>query len=186
MKQLGSNARPAPSTKNTFLVVANFPVNFSDVAARRLINIATSGARCGVYTLIHWDRRHALPPGIVPEELRKGGIRVIRTAVEFQMEGHSPVGTRLTVDAAPSPEFATHFLHEVGRSSKDSNRVEVPFAQIAPPESEVWSEDTAEELQVPIGRSGATKLQYLAIGRGTRQHALVAGKTRWASPRCST
>jgi hypothetical protein len=163
--------------KYHFFVVANFPVNFSDAAARRLINIATSGARCGVYTLIHWDRRHALPPGIVPEELRKSSIRVIRTGIEFELEGHSPAGTRLTLDAAPSPEFATQFLREVGRSSKDSNRVEVPFAQIAPSDSEVWSEDTAEELQVPIGRSGATKLQYLAIGRGTRQHALVAGKT---------
>ena len=30
---------------------------------------------------------------------------------------------------------------------------------------------------MPIGRSGATKLQYLEIGRGTRQHALIAGKT---------
>ena len=29
----------------------DFPVNFSDTAARRLRNIATSGARCGVYTL---------------------------------------------------------------------------------------------------------------------------------------
>ena len=30
---------------------------------------------------------------------------------------------------------------------------------------------------VPIGRTGATKLQELAIGKGTRQHALIAGKT---------
>ena len=36
---------------------------------------------------------------------------------------------------------------------------------------------TGSELRVPIGRTGATKLQYLAIGKGTRQHALVAGKT---------
>ena len=30
---------------------------------------------------------------------------------------------------------------------------------------------------MPIGRSGATKFQYLEIGKGTRQHALIAGKT---------
>jgi hypothetical protein len=30
---------------------------------------------------------------------------------------------------------------------------------------------------VAIGRTGATKLQYLAMGKGTRQHGLVAGKT---------
>ncbi|HYR57786.1 MAG TPA: ATP-binding protein, partial [Chthoniobacteraceae bacterium] len=39
--------------KYHFLVVADFPVNFSDTAARRLLSIAGSGARCGVYMLIH-------------------------------------------------------------------------------------------------------------------------------------
>jgi S-DNA-T family DNA segregation ATPase FtsK/SpoIIIE len=37
--------------------------------------------------------------------------------------------------------------------------------------------DTTNELRIAIGRTGATKLQYLAIGKGTRQHALFAGKT---------
>src|SRR6185369_9356133 len=43
--------------KYHFLVVADFPVNFSEIAAKRLMSIASSGARCGVFTLIHWDRR---------------------------------------------------------------------------------------------------------------------------------
>ena len=34
------------------LVVANFPTNFNDAAARRLVSIVSSGARCGVYALI--------------------------------------------------------------------------------------------------------------------------------------
>ena len=37
------------------LVVANFPANFTTEAARRLVSIATSGPRCGVYTLISVD-----------------------------------------------------------------------------------------------------------------------------------
>ena len=37
--------------KYHFLVVASFPVNFSDTAAKRLRNIAANGARCGVFTL---------------------------------------------------------------------------------------------------------------------------------------
>ncbi len=62
-------------------------------------------------------------------------------------------------------------------SSRDSSRVEVPFAHVAPPEAEIWTEETASELRVPVGRTGATKFQYLAIGKGTCQHALIAGKT---------
>jgi hypothetical protein len=163
--------------KYHFLVIASFPVNFSDTAARRLRNIAASGARCGVYTLIHWDQRHALPPEFVPDELRKNSIGLVRAEKGFELSGWRKAGTRLVLDKAPSPEFATQFLNEVGQSSKDSNRVEVPFDQVAPPDAKLWTEDTTEELTVPIGRSGATKLQQLAIGKGTRQHALVAGKT---------
>ena len=163
--------------KYHFLVIASFPVNFSDTAARRLRNIAASGARCGVYTLIHWDQRHAVPPEFVPDELRKNSIGLVRTEKGFELSGWRKAGTRLVLDRPPSPEFATQFLNEVGQSSKDSNRVEVPFEQVAPPPDKLWTEKTTEELTVPIGRSGATKLQQLAIGKGTRQHALVAGKT---------
>ncbi|HEY0456982.1 MAG TPA: FtsK/SpoIIIE domain-containing protein, partial [Verrucomicrobiae bacterium] len=46
-----------------------------------------------------------------------------------------------------------------------------------PDENEMWASETTSELRVAIGRTGATKLQYLAMGRGTQQHALVAGKT---------
>src|SRR6185312_14555580 len=86
-------------------------------------------------------------------------------------------GSQIQLDPPPSSEFATHFLREVGKKGKDSNRVEVPFEQIAPQNGQIWSEETSQELRVPIGRSGATKLQYLEIGKATRQHALIAGKT---------
>jgi hypothetical protein len=163
--------------KYHFLVIASLPANFSDTAARRLRNIASSGARCGVYTLIQWDTRQPLPQDFVPDELRNNSVRLVRTERGFDLGSSSPVGTKLFLDSPPSPEFATHFLHQVGEASKDANRVEVPFQEIAPSDGEFWKEETAEELRVPIGRSGATKLQYLAIGKGTRQHALIAGKT---------
>ena len=43
------------------LVVANFPANFSEAAARRLVSIVASGARCGVYTLMSVDTKLPLP-----------------------------------------------------------------------------------------------------------------------------
>ena len=163
--------------KYHILVIASFPVNFSDTAGKRLRNIATSGARCGVYTLIQWDQRNALPADFVPDELRKNSVTLVRRESDFALSNWREAGSHILLDPPPSPEFATHFLREVGQKGKDSNRVEVPFEQIAPKEAEIWTEETSEELRVPIGRSGATKLQYLEIGKATRQHALIAGKT---------
>lgn len=163
--------------KYHYLVVADFPANFSEVAIKRLLSIASSGARCGVYTLIHWDTRHPVPQDFVPDELRKGSVCVSCRGSGAVLTGKSLPGTSLLLDASPAEDFATEFIHKVGRSSRDSSRVEVPFAHVAPAEADLWTVETTAELRVPIGRTGATKLQYLAIGKGTRQHALVAGKT---------
>lgn len=163
--------------KYYFLVVADFPANFTETAAKRLLSIAASGARCGVYTLIHWDQRLPLPPEFIPDELRKSSVVVNVKGADFLLAGRSRQGAELVLDDPPSPERAIEFVQKVGKLSRDSSRVEVPFEHVAPPESEIWSEHTTTELRVPIGRTGATKLQYLAIGKGTRQHGLIAGKT---------
>ena len=163
--------------KYYFLVVADFPVNFTETAAKRLLSIAASGARCGVYMLIHWDQRQPLPPEFIPEELRASSVCLSGKGNQFLLAGKAIPGTDLVLDVPPPPEFAIQFVNKVGRSSRDSSRVEVPFAHVAPPEEEIWSEETASELRVPIGRTGATKFQYLAIGKGTCQHGLIAGKT---------
>ncbi|HEV2211588.1 MAG TPA: FtsK/SpoIIIE domain-containing protein [Verrucomicrobiae bacterium] len=163
--------------KYHFLVVADFPANFTETATKRLLSIAASGARCGVYLLMHWDQRLPLPQEFIPDELRKAAVRVVARNDHFELAEVASPGARLMLDAPPPPEVATEFIQQVGRLSRDSSRVEVPFEQIAPPEAEIWSEETTDELRVPIGRTGATKLQYLAIGKGTRQHGLVAGKT---------
>lgn len=163
--------------KYHFLVVADFPAGFTDTAARRLLSIAASGPRCGVYTLIHWDLRQPLPQDFLPEELRKTSVCLTFKDNRFIFTGRPMPGTQLGLDEPPGPDLATEFIHQVGRASRDSSRVEVPFEHVLPPENEIWQEDTTTELRVPIGRTGATKLQYLAIGKGTCQHGLIAGKT---------
>ena len=163
--------------KYYFLVVADFPANFTETAAKRLLSIAASGARCGVYMLIHWDQRQPLPPEFIPDDLRASSVCLSCKASQFLLGGKAIPGTNLLLDAPPPPEFAIEFVNKVGLASRDSSRVEVPFAHVAPPEAEIWTEETSKELRVPIGRTGATKFQYLAIGKGTCQHALLAGKT---------
>ena len=163
--------------KYRFLVVANFPSAFSETAAKRLLAIASSGARCGVHLLIHRDLRLPAPDPALDGELRLACLRV-------SLNGHSaklldwPSGANsVTFEPPPTDHDATTLIHRIGRASIDSNRVEVPFAHIAPAADEFWQSETTAELRVPIGRTGAKKLQMLAIGKGTRQHMLVAGKT---------
>jgi hypothetical protein len=160
-----------------FLVVADFPANFSDTALRRLASIVAGGARCGVHVLLHWDQRKVATAELPGEELRAASVNLRREGNVFAVGGEVLPGVALVLEPPPSPDNATELLHKVGQASVNANRVQVPFTDIAPAAGALWSLDTAEELRVPIGRTGATKLQYLALGKGTRQHALVAGKT---------
>ncbi len=196
--------------KYQFLVIADFPANFSEVAVKRLHNIAASGPRCGVHLLIHWDQRKAAPTEFVPEELRKNSICIVPKGDGFAI-GSCPAaeppqarpaappglpatgaerggkaagpgsstwnGVQLVLDAPPDAALATQLLQQIGKDSTDSYRVEMPFAEVAPEDRELWTRETTTELRVAVGRTGATKLQYLLLGQGTRQHGLIAGKT---------
>jgi len=162
--------------KYRFLVVADFPHGFSTTAAQRLVSIATAGPRCGVYLLLHWDRRESNTFGLKEDDLRANAISLVPAGDGFALL-NQPDGVTVHLEVPPAPELAGSFLDRVGKASIDSTRVEVPFAHIAPDSAAIWSENTTNELRVPIGRTGATKLQYLALGKGTRQHALIAGKT---------
>jgi hypothetical protein len=123
------------------------------------------------------DLRQPAPDAALDDVLRRVCLRLALRNGAFHWVG-APAGADVIVmDEPPSAHDSIALVHLIGRASVDSNRVEVPFSQIAPPPDEIWQTETRDELRVPIGRTGARKLQMLAIGKGTRQHVLVAGKT---------
>jgi S-DNA-T family DNA segregation ATPase FtsK/SpoIIIE len=160
-----------------FLVIADFPVSFQGNAYRRLASIAATGARCGVYTLISRDTRHPLPGGTHLEELEANSVNIVQRGDTFVWKDKVFAQFPLTLDPAPQEDMLTGVLDKVGKAAKLANRVEVSFDTIAPKRPEYWTRDTVEDLVVPIGRMGATRLQYLRFGKGVAQHALLAGKT---------
>ncbi len=161
-----------------FLVIADFPQNFTETAARRLASVVNSGAKCGVYTLIHHDLRQKAPPGVEIEDVEQRSVRLLFRDDRFTWMEDGFESMPLTLDAAPEESFLTSTLKRIGEAAIDLNRVEVPFHFVAPQhESELWSRHSTRELRVPLGRAGATKLQNLVLGPGTSQHALIAGKT---------
>jgi S-DNA-T family DNA segregation ATPase FtsK/SpoIIIE len=159
------------------LVVASFPVNFSDNAVRRLLSIASSGARCGVYTLVSIDTRQQMPHNFDLEDLRAHANNLVWTGDTFSWRDPDMAWLPLSLERPPEPAEFVKIVRNVGEYARDTRRVEVPFERIAPDRSEYWSRDSRRSLDVPLGRAGATKLQDLHLGSGTSQHVLIAGKT---------
>ncbi len=186
-----------------FLVISDFPSKFSDVAARRLASIITSGPRCGVYTLLSADLAQPLPNNFRLDDIqaqmrtlawREGAFYAVeesdwrgrKTAAtggrrDRGAEGPSPASVvarfPLVIEPPPPPEVFTSLVKMVGRESKDARRVEVAFSRVAPKADHWWTHDSRREIDVPLGRAGATRLQHVRLGVGTSQHMLVAGKT---------
>jgi len=159
------------------LVVANFPVNFTETAARRLTSIATSGARCGVYVLMVNDVKLPFPPQFDLKDVERNVVTLNWNGKQFVWQDPTFEKCPLQLDRPPAEEQFNQLVHIVGRGAKAAKRVEVPFDHVAPPKDRWWMGDTAGGIRVPLGRAGATKLQYLDLGQGTSQHALIAGKT---------
>ena len=119
-----------------------------------------------------------MPQGIDIEDLTENSVYVKYEDGEFVWQEDIMRQFKLKLDAPPAEEVLTELMHTVGKAGLESNRVEVPFESIAPAnDSEYWSLDNNKELTVAIGRSGATRLQRLGLGKGVAQHMLIAGKT---------
>jgi S-DNA-T family DNA segregation ATPase FtsK/SpoIIIE len=159
------------------LVVANFPVNFTETAARRLTSIAASGARCGVHVLMTYDSQQTLPLRFDIKDVERHATNLVWERDHFVWKHPDFEKYPLAVEQPPPEERFTQIVQLVGENAKDSRRVEVPFEYIAPKDDQWWSGSTSKGIDIALGRAGATKLQFLRLGQGTSQHVLVAGKT---------
>ncbi len=171
-RQAGELAEPY-----RFLVLADFPSNFTEEAARRLSSIVNSGKRCGVYTLIAYDARQSLPDGLDVADLAANSIHLKYEAGHFVWQDKVLKEFPVTLGAPPTEERLSQIVHTVGQAARNATRVEVPFEAIAPSSGRLWTKKSDREINIALGRTGATRLQYLKLGRGVAQHALIAGKT---------
>jgi len=166
-----------------FLVIADFPANMTEAAAKRLASIAASGARCGLYTLVAStakagrDGRPRLPAWAPVAALEESSVVLMWNGSRFVWQNDDFGAWPLAVEAAPSEDRLTAVVNQVGLLAKDASRVQVPFEAVAPGPQQFWSLDASDEVRVPLGRAGAKNLQYFTLGRGTAQHALIAGRT---------
>ena len=159
------------------LVVANYPANFSDIAQRRLVSIAQSGPRCGVYVLVSLDPKLQNGTNQLAKDLEPSCLNLVWKDGKFIWKDSPFEQYPLKLDVPPDDTELNRIVKVAGEAAKKAKRVEVPFSVIAPKEDKIWTWDSRTTIDVPMGRAGATKFQSLVLGKGTSQHVLIAGKT---------
>jgi hypothetical protein len=162
------------------LVVNDFPVNFTDHTARKLVSLARNGARCGVYTIVLVDTAQKLPYGFNLEDLEQDAIVITGQDGKFTLLDERFDFCQLVLDSLPPSELFKKIISGIGEMSKAAMKVEVPYTkllQLAKVAEQSWQQSSSEsKMEVPLGPSGARKVQYLTFGEGTSHHALVVGR----------
>ncbi len=146
-----------------YLVVANFPANFSEAACRRLVSIVSSGARCGVYTLISVDTKMQMPQGFKLSDLEQHCVNFIWKDDHFQWKDEDFGALPLMLDKPPAVDLFTQIVRtrrrkrqerQQGGSARSASSLPRPrsggkatraaafafrSARPAPPSSNTWS-----------------------------------------------
>lgn len=160
------------------LVVAmDFPVNFTEESAKRLVSIAANGPKCGVYTITMVDTGLELPYRFSLADLERQANVVTFTGAGPSWEGSGFNYQRLEADSPPPLPLFERLVDAVGEEAQTANRVELPFTDIELPEAGWWTGDASKGLAAPIGEYGPRRKQHFSLGEGEEQHALVAGRT---------
>jgi hypothetical protein len=146
------------------LAVVNFPANFSEQTAKRLVNIASNGPRCGVYTVMTWDMDHKALYGFTPEDLESTATLISWTGNSFVWGDADYQTALLEVDSPPAVEQFEALVQAVWTHAREASRVILPFSKIAPRFEDRWQASTVFGIKVPIGQAGAEGRQYFELG----------------------
>ena len=160
-----------------FVVVAGFPAAFTEEAARHLTSILTSGPRCGVHAIVTWSPNQPIPRSFDVNNLHECCTEFAVSDGRVVLKHASSKAAEFEPYSPPESADYVSLVRAVGEQSRDARRVEVSFNRIAPKPDAIWSLSSADGIDIPIGRAGAARLQFMRLGRGTSQHVLVAGKT---------
>lgn len=137
------------------VAVFDFPTNFTEDTARRLLSIAQQGPRCGVYLVVHADGGLPVPHGFDMESLRRAC-----TVIEFTGDGarlleEHHAAFALDMESLGVSSHDEALIRRIQEASREGQRVEVPYASIEPTSAERWSESAESALLAHVGRRGA-------------------------------
>ena len=159
------------------LSIVNFPVGFSENAARRLVSICSNGPRCGVYTVLTWDNDQKLPYNFNAADLESTAHVIEWDGKTFVWRDPDYKTARLELDHPPETASFERYVQGVWTEARRASRIVLPFTRIAPAVEDRWQGTTAEAIRVPIGLLGAKGKQVLELDHRSYVHALVTGQT---------
>lgn len=173
-KEAGINAEPYQ-----VIIIMDYPAALSDNALRLIEQIAQSGSKCGVFILLFesTNQRQQLKNYSVTlsDSLESYFPALQYDSVSGTFSAVLP-GKDLRFDWYPSapiqPEQKDRIFETLKAGISSMKKVVIGLDRLKNADA---SGSTADGIRVPVGISGVNSIQYLTLGRGSCNHALIAG-----------
>jgi len=161
--QAGELAEP-----HRFIVIMDFPLNFTSEMANTLLSLAENGAVTGVHVYAMIDRDRELPRDFDLNNLLRRASVFEWSSSSFQWKNPGVERFSFASDTLGEwdkmPMLATidRIIDCVNTASKSAAAVQVPFAKVI--SKDLWANTSITGLRAPIGRQGATNFQHIEMG----------------------
>ena len=174
----GINAEPL-----RFLVIMDFPRNFSKQALNYLDSIIDNGPKTGVYTIIAADKEEVEgnSGGIPLARIRSRIKNVITTedGIFYTQESTEEGMMRYFPFSSPSTKQSVEIISEIRRHLGEEIIITYPMISgNLPARKDYWFHKSAlDGISVPIGMEGAGKIVNLEFGHPYNSFAAMIGGT---------
>lgn len=168
----------------SIISIMDFPANFNENMLKNLERIVVNGAQCGVFAMIvkNESEMEKLDPKLKP--LAEGICNLLdkwyveKGQIQFEKDGKR-IGTfTLELEPMPAGNELESILNKLKEGIKNADKVVIEYDDsIAIERKEMLRGSTLKGIRVPIGVHGVDETQYLTLGVGGAQHALIAGQT---------
>jgi len=167
------------------IMMMDFPTGLTDQSMKLLEQIATSGPKCGVFTILYRnesqfkkvsEKSYPLVLNIEKnfQNLTYSGscdeIRYMNDKIKNNLIKWKNISIRCK-------ENLDNIINKLKLGIKNAEKIVISFNKIIPAKEEWFKGDCSKELSIPIGIHGANNIQNLTFGIGGSHHALVAGQT---------
>ncbi len=167
-----------------FLVIADFPEGFDEESLRDLVRIVQNGPRCGVHTIIYWNKTGKEFYGFDPAELAKFATHLRESAngsVSLQWTDEVGINRNQSfhLDPPPPRDYIKAVVDKFGSDAADAMTVEVPFDRLYDLSGygqDWWKLSSAKDISVPVGPIGASDALRFRFDSRLSNNALVVGR----------
>lgn len=159
------------------LVIADFPHGFSDLSLERLVSLVQHGPRCGIFVWIHGSKSIPFPSLLSRSEFINHGVVLQRGDSSWQTALPILRSWECEPEGMPDTSLFDSLLDQVAKRTAECGIPALHLTSILKKSGPRWQRTTANELRIPIGQTGADRIQELVLGHGTAQHVLIGGRT---------